>query len=382
MARERSDDIENAFEEAWDQAATASDYQHIELLLLADYGRRTLVLNPNDASHSSIRWPERVHLGWLRSGLAGAYQDERLLPRLYESIAKPTGMSLGYHGLGAVSLMPTLMAGGSRRWEQAAVCSVPPRKLAHFRPSSRNHLNVLMRTYPFPTAPEQRRWTSWVSYYMRLWIFVLLVNAVSIVIKIAQDNRYPESFTHGAAATATGANLLVAAIARHEHFYQHRLPSGMRVATPITLMASPPRRKSIQLRRHPLWVRIKCLIVVHLLCDPSSEPVPSSLGRKNRSRRDIGVDAHATDAHHHHVPPTDSTMSPQQMGDHAPLRGVDSDRAGLDTDAYYCYHNCAPRISASELSACSNAGVLLPALHNPPTHLPLASPPPPPDHPI
>jgi len=93
--------------------------------------------------------------------------------------------------------------------------------------------------YPLPPAEESTRWTAWryVSYYMRVWAVILLVNSITMVIMISYGVAKPGSFTYGSAAAAVGANLLASTLARHEHIinFLFRIVCFLPLSTPLWL---------------------------------------------------------------------------------------------------------------------------------------------------
>ncbi|KAK5133924.1 hypothetical protein LTR08_007153 [Meristemomyces frigidus] len=82
-------------------------------------------------------------------------------------------------------------------------------------------LGELETRYPLPAIKGSTLWSK-IKYlcftcYRKLMLIVLMVNVSIIASKIAIANDDPTSFTYRDAATATGANLLVAILMRQEH---------------------------------------------------------------------------------------------------------------------------------------------------------------------
>lgn len=110
--------------------------------------------------------------------------------------------------------------------------------------ASREQLDALVAAHPLPEL-AQDKWHAWwrnfrygtMSAYMRLWTLVIATNLAVIVAMVCKVARYPGSVTYTQAATATGANLLVAALMRHEHCINllFRLATALPPNTPLTI---------------------------------------------------------------------------------------------------------------------------------------------------
>jgi hypothetical protein len=87
--------------------------------------------------------------------------------------------------------------------------------------ATREQLDALKAAHPLPKL-DITDWKSPLRYlaftfYRRLMLIVLLANTSVIAVMIARARQRPGSFTYGHAATATGANLMAAALMRQEH---------------------------------------------------------------------------------------------------------------------------------------------------------------------
>ena len=110
--------------------------------------------------------------------------------------------------------------------------------------ATKEQLEALTHDHPLPqlsTGTWASRFRQFrhgtMSMYRRLWTFAILVNVAIIASMIARSVRHPGSFAYGSAATATGANLLVAALMRHEHCVNliFRLATLLPYSTPLAI---------------------------------------------------------------------------------------------------------------------------------------------------
>ena len=105
-------------------------------------------------------------------------------------------------------------------------------------------LHDLKSTYPLPEVAQgkwKRRWRNFrygtMSAYMRLWTLAIAVNLIIIIAMVCKGNSNPDSFSYSSAVTATGANLLVAALMRQEHCVNllFRLATSFPHSTPMVI---------------------------------------------------------------------------------------------------------------------------------------------------
>ena len=97
-------------------------------------------------------------------------------------------------------------------------------------------LAVLTAAHPIPPQTGTRWWSEcryrWMSTYRKLWALVILTN-VAVIVTMTSSER----LTYESAATATGANLMVAALTRHDHFINllFRLACALPNGTPLCI---------------------------------------------------------------------------------------------------------------------------------------------------
>ena len=94
-------------------------------------------------------------------------------------------------------------------------------KPAVFRSATAEDIDTFLAAHPFP-PPHGGRLTRdfcyrWFSAYRRLWIFALVANVAVIGAMIPLTLHQPAAFSYDETSTATGANLMVAALMRQEH---------------------------------------------------------------------------------------------------------------------------------------------------------------------
>ncbi|KAK5162923.1 uncharacterized protein LTR77_011084 [Saxophila tyrrhenica] len=98
-------------------------------------------------------------------------------------------------------------------------------------------LSTLTTAHPLPRVQESSRWTNWrhMTYYMRMWALILLANIITIIVLLLSTVNNTSSFGYRDAATAVGANLLLATLARHEHFINmlFRMACILPISTPL-----------------------------------------------------------------------------------------------------------------------------------------------------
>ncbi|KAK3686789.1 hypothetical protein LTR37_019468 [Vermiconidia calcicola] len=127
---------------------------------------------------------------------------------------------------------------------EAVTYSLQPLESFSYRIAAKGELDALITANPLPEIA----WASWFakwrfavpSVYRRLWALVIVANVVAMAVMFARLAERTDSFTYGNAATATGANLAVAALARHEHFINllFRLVCFLPHGTPLAIRKS------------------------------------------------------------------------------------------------------------------------------------------------
>jgi hypothetical protein len=87
---------------------------------------------------------------------------------------------------------------------------------------SADELAALTSAHPLPKSKDPEGWMKcrylYLSYYRRLWALIIATNTIAITILVSRAAAGSDSLTYEIAATASGANLFGAALARHEHF--------------------------------------------------------------------------------------------------------------------------------------------------------------------
>lgn len=110
--------------------------------------------------------------------------------------------------------------------------------------ASRGKLESLTTAHPLPEQALGRWHERWrklrygtMSAYMRLWTLAILTNVAVIIAMVCKVTSQPGTFTYADSATATGANLLVSALMRHEHFVNllFRLATAIPHGTPMAI---------------------------------------------------------------------------------------------------------------------------------------------------
>lgn len=110
--------------------------------------------------------------------------------------------------------------------------------------ATKKQLDELTTTFSLPELAQGKwneRWRNFrygiMSMYMRLWALVILTNVTIIIAMICKVILHPRTFTYSQAAIATGANLLIAALMRHEHCINllFRLATALPYSTPLSI---------------------------------------------------------------------------------------------------------------------------------------------------
>ena len=99
--------------------------------------------------------------------------------------------------------------------------SSPDEKSLVFRTATRDDLGTFIAAHPLPT-PRGHQTTrelryGWFSAYRKLWVFAITANIAVMATMVPLTLNRPAAFSYKGSSTATGANLLVAALMRQEH---------------------------------------------------------------------------------------------------------------------------------------------------------------------
>lgn len=93
--------------------------------------------------------------------------------------------------------------------------------LPSFRATEAKDLETFIAAHPMPPLNGKERTRKfryhWFSAYRRLWAFAIIANITVMCAMIPIALHHPTTFTYQGASTATGANLMVAALVRQEH---------------------------------------------------------------------------------------------------------------------------------------------------------------------
>ena len=110
--------------------------------------------------------------------------------------------------------------------------------------ATKQELDGLTTAHPLPELASgkwRKRWRTFrygtMSAYMRLWHLAIIVNLAIIIALVSKVLLRPGTVTYGTAATATGANLLIAALMRHEHCINllFRMATALPYRTPLAI---------------------------------------------------------------------------------------------------------------------------------------------------
>ncbi|KAK3704655.1 hypothetical protein LTR37_013754 [Vermiconidia calcicola] len=127
---------------------------------------------------------------------------------------------------------------------EAVTYSLQPLESFSYRIAAKGELDALMTASPLPEIAWATWFAKWrfatLSVYRRLWALVIVANVVAMAVMFARLAKRTYSFTYEDAATATGANLAVAALVRHEHFINllFRLVCFLPDGTPLAIRKS------------------------------------------------------------------------------------------------------------------------------------------------
>lgn len=102
-----------------------------------------------------------------------------------------------------------------------SVLELPKERPAVFRTAAAEDLDNFIAAHPVP-SPHGRQLTRefryrWFPAYRKLWSFAVVANMAVIGAMIPLTLHHPGMFSYNGTSTATGANLLVAALMRQEH---------------------------------------------------------------------------------------------------------------------------------------------------------------------
>lgn len=242
---EHVSNTENAFGEAWSVATTEHPPLNPDASLRS--GQRVRAYAPADRQVSSLRRPERVYLERNRRyappSIISVTQDPRQLTtrsslEIFRSYAS-SGISVqevevpgrileahrspGNYKCVVTNFTPFTESTDSLLQEKAPEFGYSLQPLESFsdKIAYTEQLAALTAAHTLPTLKGPVWWRrlrhEYCSAYRTLCALVTISNVVLLLLCIRQTVKHPNDFGYEQAATATGANLLIATLCRHEH---------------------------------------------------------------------------------------------------------------------------------------------------------------------
>lgn len=191
---------------------------------------------------AKIRKPYNVHLRRSNAAKVITFRYDQVPPKLDFNDTRPAGLLEDQYKTGAYHKVAFF---SNRNWSldygaptTQRCFSTVPRPVRH-RIADHEDLKALKRAHPIPEIADCHTWAGGrmvsVSYYMRLWTCVIFANVITIIVVLSRRPGTEPSFTYNEAATATGANIFVATLFRHEHFINllFRIACALPHATPL-----------------------------------------------------------------------------------------------------------------------------------------------------